>query len=142
MSLGLAAHPWLIKPNREEAEEILGKRLRRRASLIKAMRMLTAQGSAIAILSLGSEGALMAAAGDSGVWWAQPPMVKTDSAVGAGDSLVGGFLVGWSRGKTLPEAFRLGVACGTATAMTPGTELCHRRDVQRLLPRVRLRRLV
>ena len=141
LRLGLAARPWLIKPNREEAEEILQQRLTRRLALIKAVRALTAYGPAVVILSLGPEGALMSAAGAEDVWWAHPPAIKTDSAVGAGDSLVGGFLVGWLRGQALPEAFRLGVACGTATAMTPGTELCHRADVQRLLPRVRLRRL-
>ncbi len=138
---GLTAHPWLIKPNREEAEEILRQRLTRRSALIRAVRQLTARGAAIAILSLGRDGALMAVAASQQVWWARPPAVKTDSAVGAGDSLVGGFLVGWRRGVSLPAAFQLGVACGTATAMTPGTELCHRADVRRLLSRVRLQRL-
>jgi 6-phosphofructokinase 2 len=76
-----------------------------------------------------------------GLWIATPPRVKTRSAVGAGDSLVAGMVTLSSRGKPLLEAFRWGVACGAATAMTGGTELCRRRDVERLVPQVRLRRL-
>ena len=78
----------------------------------------------------------------TGVWRATPPSVKVDSAVGAGDSLVGGFLIGWLATDSLTDAFRYGVASGAAAAMTPGTELCHREDVRRLLRRVRIRQMV
>ena len=77
-----------------------------------------------------------ASASPAGVWLARAPKVRVDSIVGAGDAFVGGFLCGWAAGRPLVEAFRLGIASGTATAMTPGTELCHRADVRRLLPRV------
>ena len=141
LRLGLAARPWLIKPNRREAEELLGRRLIRMQALMDAMTRLLRLGPALVLLSLGADGALLAAANPFRLWLARPPAVTTDSAVGAGDSLVGGFLVGGAGGRPLAEAFRLGVACGTATAMTPGTELCHRADVRRLVPRVALRRL-
>ncbi|PIQ83356.1 MAG: 1-phosphofructokinase [Candidatus Omnitrophica bacterium CG11_big_fil_rev_8_21_14_0_20_63_9] len=138
---GLLARPWLIKPNRAEAEELLGRRLPNRRSIIQGAQALLQRGPEVVILSIGAEGALLAAPAPIGIWVAKPPKIKTSSAVGAGDSLVGGFLHGWSRTGDLVEAFRLGVACGTATAMTPGTELCHRRDVVRVLPRVVARRL-
>ena len=77
----------------------------------------------------------------AGLWLAKPPAVTVKSAVGAGDSLVAGVVAAWSKGTSLAEAFRWGIACGAATAMTPGTELCHRRDVERLLPRVTVRRV-
>jgi len=120
---------------------VLGRRLVRREALVDAMARLLRLGPALVILSLGADGALLATAAPFGIWLARPPTVKADSAVGAGDSLVGGFLVGWASGRPLVEAFRLGVASGTAAAMTPGTELCHRADVRRLLPRVAVRRL-
>lgn len=138
---GLLARPWLIKPNRAEAEELLGRRLRDRRSVVQGAQELLQRGPQVVILSTGAEGALLAAPAPIGVWVAKPPKINASSAVGAGDSLVGGFLHGWSRTGDLMEAFRLGVACGTATAMTPGTELCHRRDVMRFLPRVTVRRL-
>jgi len=138
---GLAGRPWCIKPNRQEAEELLGRRLASTKRLIDAAQTLLGRGPSVVILSLGREGAVFAAADPRGVWMARPPIVKVASAVGAGDSLVGGFLVGWARGLTGLESFRLGVACGTASAMTPGTELCHRADVERLCPRVAIRRV-
>ena len=133
---GLAARPWLIKPNRQEAETLLGRRLSGRRACVTAALELVSHGPMLTILSLGRDGAVLASSVTREVWLAQPPAVKADSAVGAGDSLVGGFLYGWVKRLPLVEAFRLGVACGAAAAMTPGTELCHRADVRRLLPRV------
>lgn len=142
---GLAARPWAIKPNRQEAEELLGRRIRVLDDVERAATDLLARGPQVVILSLGAEGALMACTqrGDSrpALWLARTPAVATDSGVGAGDSLVAGFLTGWVRRRSLPEAFRLGAACGTAAVTTPGTELCHRADVRRLLPHVQLRRV-
>jgi 6-phosphofructokinase 2 len=83
----------------------------------------------------------MATASPAGLWRARPPRVTVASSVGAGDSLIGGFLWSWVRRPSLVEAFRWGVASGTATAMTPGTELCHRADVRRVFRRVEVRRL-
>jgi len=138
---GLRARPWLTKPNRQEAEELLGTTLPTAARVVQGARDLIRCGAQMAILSLGAEGAVLVQAGSAEAWWAVPPKVKVVSAVGAGDSLVAGFVVGWLRTHSLVEAFRLGVACGTATALTPGTELCHRKDVRRLVGRVRLRRV-
>ena len=64
--------------------------------------------------------------------------VEVDSAVGAGDSAVGGFVLAHSRGKDLADCVRLACAAGTATAQTPGTELCHRVDVEDILPKVQI----
>jgi 6-phosphofructokinase 2 len=138
---GLAGMPWLIKPNRDEAQELLQRRLTNNQQMIRAARELLQLGVALVVLSLGKKGALMASRLLPGVWWARPPVIKADSAVGAGDSLIGGFLVGWARRQPLLESFRLGVACGTATAMAPGTELCHRADVHRLLRRIAIKRI-
>ena len=138
---GLVARPWLIKPNRQEAEELLGRRLSNLRTMVRSALELLARGPSVVILSLGREGAVLASAAPREVWLARAPTVSVGSAVGAGDALVGGFLVGWVTRRPVLEAFRLGVACGTASAMTSGTQLCHRADVRRLLPRVVIRRL-
>ena len=138
---GLRARPWLVKPNRQEAEEALGRRIRSESSAAQAVRALLRLGPARVILSLGADGAVMGAADPPGLWVARPPAVRVVSGVGAGDSLVGGFLWSWMRRRSLIEALRWGIASGAATAMTPGTELCHRAEVRRLAPRVIIRRL-
>ncbi len=137
----LAAAPWLIKPNRQEAEELVGHALRRLADVAAAARALTRRGPRLVLISLGARGAVLAFHAHAAVLWAVPPAVPVDSAVGAGDSLVAGFVLGWLRSRSLREALRLGVACGAACAITPGTELCHRADVLRLKNRVTLRTL-
>jgi len=139
---GLRARPWLIKPNRQEAAECVGRALSSRRRVVQAVCELLRRGPELVVLSMGREGALLGSAQTGAVWSAVPPSVRVTSAVGAGDALVAGFVVGWLRTRSLVEALRLGVACGAATALTPGTELCHRRDVRRLLGRVRVTRLV
>ena len=136
---GLLARPWLIKPNRQEVEELLGRRLRGIAQVAQAAKHLVKRGPSVVIVSLGPEGAVLASQGQAQVLWAKPPRVPVDSPVGAGDSLIAGFVVGYQATRVLPEALRLGVACGAACALTPGTELCYRKDVRRLVDRVRLR---
>lgn len=138
---GLTAQPWLIKPNHPETEELLKKRIKNRKEMLKAIRQLLERGPQIVILSLGKEGALMASKLHAGVWFARAPKVRTDSPVGCGDSLVGGFLTAWTRNRNLVEAFRMGVASGSATALTAGTELCYKKDVFRLLKKVKIQRL-
>jgi len=136
---GLRARPWLIKPNRQEAEELLGYRLTSARMVQRAAQQLAETRADMVLVSLGREGAVLATA--DGVWRATAPAVRVDSPVGAGDSMIGGFVLSWARHRRLLEAFRLGVAAGSACAMTPGTELCHRADVVRLQSRVVIRRL-
>lgn len=138
---GIKAKPWLIKPNRQEAEELLGLSIGTLGQAADAAVLLLKRGLKTVILSMASRGAVLAADDPFQVWRALPPAVSVNSAVGAGDSLVAGFVFGYFRKQSLPEAFRLGIACGAATATAPGTELCHFRDVKRLLPRVAVKQI-
>ncbi|MBN2418200.1 MAG: 1-phosphofructokinase, partial [Deltaproteobacteria bacterium] len=88
------------------------------------------------LVSRGKLGLLFS--GDGQIIKAVAPPVDVESAVGAGDSTVAGFILAHSRGMTLPECVRLACASGTATAQTPGTELCHKEDVEKILPQVDL----
>lgn len=138
---GVSAKPWLIKPNRHEAEELAGRRLPALRDVVRAAHSFTRMGPELAVVSLGKEGSVLAARDQSQVWMARPPQVRVNSVVGAGDSFVAGFVMGWLRSRSLMEAMRWGSACGAATAIAPGTELGRWKDVQRLLRRVRITRL-
>jgi 6-phosphofructokinase 2 len=122
---------YLMKPNVEELCRMAGHSCDTRGEQIAAARGLVRDGRAeVVVVSIGAEGALLAT-GDR-VEHFPTPRVKVASAVGAGDSMVGAMVLALDRGMGLTDAVRYGVAAGAATLMTPGTELCHRDDVERL----------
>ena len=125
----------LIKPNLAELIELIGAPLDSEAERIAACRKLAANGRAQAVaLTLGEQGALLVTA--SQAWRARPMTIEVVSAVGAGDSFLGGMVSALAAGQPLEQAFRVGVAAGSAAVLTPGNELCREQDVTRLLPEV------
>ena len=139
LAAGLTARPQMVKGNRGELERLLGRRLDDEESTLRAGRELRAMGVRRAVVTRGREGAI--AVCDDGSWRSQAPRVRAVSAVGSGDAFLAGVVFTLSRGGTIEEALRLGVAAGTACVLTPGTELCHRREVDLLEPRVKVRRI-
>jgi 6-phosphofructokinase 2 len=127
----------MFKPNLVELSEFAGAALDSDAERIAACRTLIASGRAEAVaLTLGEQGALLVTARHA--WQAQPLAIDVVSAVGAGDSFVGGMVSALAAGKPIEEAFRVAVAAGSAAVMSPGTELCRAADVMRLLPDVQI----
>lgn len=135
---GLAAHPWLVKPNREELAALLERPLDDPEAAWQAVRELAAGGAAVVLLSAGPGPLLASWEGEE--WEALPPPVAPVNALGSGDALVAGVLAAVRRGLTPPEALRWGVACGAANAAVwdPGG-IC-RHEVERLAPGVIVRR--
>lgn len=131
---GIKAKPYLIKPNIREAEELLGTKLLTEESIAKAALNLVETGIEIAVISRGKDGII--AATKKSIFKAVPPTVKVVSAVGAGDCTIAGFALKLAYGESLIEACRLAVAMGAAAVLTPGTELCHKEDVEKLLPQI------
>jgi 6-phosphofructokinase 2 len=136
---GIKAKPNVIKPNVHEAEELLEIHLRSEAAIVKALKRLVDGGIEIAVISRGKQG-LIASNGDQ-VIKAIPPEVEVCSTVGAGDSTIAGLVLKLNEGVDLDEACRWATAAGTAATLTPGTELCRRGDVERLLPLVKIKKL-
>ncbi|MFP5213410.1 MAG: 1-phosphofructokinase [Acidobacteriota bacterium] len=132
----VAYSPDAIKPNRFELSRLVGKELENERDVALACDEVHRMGVRYVLVSMGKKGMILST-GDSKLK-AVAPAVKTDSAVGAGDSSVAGFILALSQGKDLSDCIRLACAAGTATAMTPGTELCHRKDVEELLDRVEI----
>jgi len=139
LQAGVEAVPYMIKPNVEEAERLLGRKLPDRPAVIQAAVDLAARGIAVVVISMGAEGAICAAEGK--VWRAVAPSVARRSTVGSGDSLVAGMALAFARGDSVVEGLRLGTAAGAATAMEPGTTLASPDDVRALLPKVQIEEL-
>ncbi|HEY5772608.1 MAG TPA: PfkB family carbohydrate kinase, partial [Chitinophagaceae bacterium] len=88
----------------------------------------------VLLVSLGEKGAMLFTKDKE--WKASSPKVKRKSTVGAGDSMVAGFVLSFSQGKNFEDALRYGVACGTAATMNSGTELCNKKDADALFQKI------
>jgi len=133
---GIKAKPYLIKPNVREAETLLGRELPTEEAIIEAALDLVETGIEVVVISRGEEGIIAATKGS--VFKAVPPPVKVRSAVGAGDCAVAGLALKLAYREPMIEACRLAVAMGAAAVLTRGTELCHKADVESLLPKVKV----
>lgn len=122
---------YLVKPSLGEFETLVGRELRdERVQEEEALALVKRGLIDILAVTLGHQGAVLATR--DGVRRLRPPNVVAKSAVGAGDSFVGGMTFALAEGRPVEDAFVLGLAAGTAAVLTPGTELCRREDVWRL----------
>ena len=133
----VAAQPFLLKPNRDEAEALFGRSVGDLDAAVTALRELAARGVAMPVLSLGAQGAL--GMDDSGVWHAAVELEQVRNTVGSGDCFLAGMAVAIRRREPLREALRLAVACGAANAMDVETGYVRPDQVEALLGRVRVR---
>jgi 1-phosphofructokinase len=136
LKLGLAAGPFLIKPNRAEVEDLLKRALGTRRELVEAARVLTSMGCEQILISLGAEGAVGVAGNDA--LFAHPPAVKVRSSVGAGDTMVAVMAYAAVMGLSFRQAFRMAVAASAATVAMEGTKVADLAAVQALIPQVNL----
>jgi 6-phosphofructokinase 2 len=131
---------FFAKPNRKEFRDMVGAQVDEPAALAAAARSFLERGRVeVLVVSMGADGALLTTR--EGQFRAVPPPVTTASSVGAGDSFVGGMTLGLARGLPPLEAFRWGIAAGTAALLSQGTDLCSRADTERLLKQVQPVRL-
>lgn len=127
---------YLIKPNVGELSKMVGVEELDDDAVAEAAQQLVKAGQAeIVVVSLGPQGACVVTA--DLVDYVPAPAVKRRSTVGAGDSMVAGLVHGLVTGLSVRETIRLGVACGSAATMNPGTELFRKTDVDRLYQRLR-----
>lgn len=126
---------YLIKPSRGELQKLVGRPLPAIQDIENAALSLVGSGKCVNVaVTLGHDGALLANAKGSFFLPAIP--VNASSAVGAGDSFVGGMVFALACGDSIENAFRLGLAAATATVLSPGTDLCEKADVERLLAQI------
>jgi 1-phosphofructokinase family hexose kinase len=113
------AYPRLcIKVNGDEIGPTLGLEVNDLVSAGRALDRLREGGSSASVITLGSDGAMLAT--KEGTWHAQGPRVDVTSTVGSGDAFLGGLLCALDAGQTWTEALRHAVAAGTANALSAG----------------------
>lgn len=113
----LPLRPFLIKPNNYELSEIFGTELKNREDVVPYAKKLKDMGARNVLVSLGGEGAvLVTEAGE--VYAGKAPEGVLVNSVGAGDSMVAGFIAGFLESQSLEKAFCMGVAAGSASAFS------------------------
>ncbi|MDD5987200.1 MAG: 1-phosphofructokinase [Eubacteriales bacterium] len=115
----LKYRPFLIKPNNDELAEMLHRPADTDEQIVEGARTLRAEGAQNVIVSRGAKGAVMVTEDDQ-VILQEPILGRTVNSVGAGDSMVAGFLAGYLRTSDYAYALKLGTAAGSATACSPG----------------------
>lgn len=113
----LKVRPYLIKPNLGELEEVTRIKVSNESSLKQSLDSLRVYGARNILVSLGSAGAVLSQE-DGQMFYVQAPCGHPRSTVGAGDSLVAGFLAGLTGGRSFFESLKMGVAAGSATAFS------------------------
>ena len=126
---------YLIKPNRSELAALAGRNNLQVVDIVQeARKIIKNKKCEIIVVSLNAAGAVLITK-DKNIK-ITPPKVEVKSTVGAGDSMVAGIVLALSRHYNIETAVEYGIACGTAATLHPGTELCHKEDVEMLLMQI------
>ena len=131
---GIKATPFLIKPNRLEAEEFYGRRINTIEDFTDAARYFLSDGIQMVALSLGVDGLFLST--KTNCVWVKPPRVNALNPVGPGDALLAGVIFGLVNQFTLRDIARWGVACGTMSVMKEGVNFGTLDEVMNFLSKI------
>ncbi|MGN0179187.1 MAG: 1-phosphofructokinase [Monoglobaceae bacterium] len=125
----LRYRPYVIKPNHHELGDIFGVSLSRREEAVSYAMRLRGMGAENVLVSMAGEGAVLAAS-DGEVYESAAPKGRLVNSVGAGDSMLAGFIAGTAAGLDMAHAFKLAVAAGSASAFSEN--LASRGDIEKI----------
>lgn len=133
LKAGIEGKPFLIKPNKDELEALLGYRVKTVEEIVEAGKKLKSMGARNILISLGGEGAVYI--GDES-YKITIPKVQIKNPVGSGDSSIAGFAYGLSSGLPLEEILKYSMACGISNAMKVETGYVDLEVVQELFSKI------
>ena len=136
---GMEAKPFLIKPNQEELEDIMGRKFNNLSEVVEASKELVNKGIENVMVTLGGDGAIFVT--KDKVYKGTFPKVEIKNTVGSGDSTIAGMAYGLSVDKSMDECFRLAVACGTTNAMVDSTGSIDEEILKDILPKIKIEEL-
>lgn len=122
--------PFFIKPNNHELGEIFNKELKSHDEIIECAKKLQEMGAENVLISMAGDGAILIGS-DGKVYKSEVPKGILKNSVGAGDSMVAGFITGYLKNNNLEEALKMGIATGSASAFSD--ELATEEEVKELL---------
>lgn len=129
--------PLVVKPNIHELEELFDVSLNTIDGIIQYGKKLIEEGSQYAIISMGGEGSILFTQKD--VYQGNVPKGTLKNSVGAGDSMIAGFVGTYQQTKDPVEAFKIGIACGSATAFEE--DLATKDQIDQLIPEIKVEKI-
>jgi tagatose 6-phosphate kinase len=136
---GIGAMPYIIKPNKKEAEELLGFALDNTDSLLKGISFLSSYCT-IACITLEDQGCVIGTASE--IYQLVPPAVKVINSVGSGDSFLAGLIYGFRQNLPLNETGIWAIAAGTANAMTEKAGFFRLEELHQIRAGIRVEKLL
>lgn len=130
----LKEHPLVVKPNHHELAELFNVKLDGLADIVKYGRKLLEMGAQHVLISMAGDGGLLVT--PDKVYFSPAPKGKVINSVGAGDSMIGGFVGTFAATSDPVESFRYGLACGSATAFSE--DLADRDKINEILPQIKI----
>jgi len=129
--------PLLVKPNAFELSQLFETPITTQDDTIHYGKKLLQAGAKHVIVSLGGDGALLLT--EDGIYKGTAPKGVLKNSVGAGDSMIAGFVSDYRKSQDAISAFKVGIACGSATAFS--SDLAKRNDILSLLPTIEVTRI-
>ena len=109
--------PFLIKPNNHELGEIFNREIKTDEEIVECAKKLQDMGAENVLISMAGDGAILVGS-DGNIYKSKVPKGKLINSVGAGDSMVAGFITGYLKNNNLEDALKMGVATGSASAIS------------------------
>ncbi len=131
LKAGILATPCLIKPNVTEVSQLTGREVVTLSDMETALTELHALGAGMVVISAGKQGALFSNGRDH--WFKRAPIIQERNPIGAGDAMVAGLVWRLSQADEPQNALAWAIACGTAAASLPGTDMPARSQVEEFL---------
>lgn len=140
LRLGVEGAPFLVKPNKEELEKLVGHSIVNEYEIFKSAKHLLDKGINIVVISLGSKGSVVFS--NDYAYRVKLPKVNAINPVGSGDSMVAGFAVALKRDYDFETMIRFASACGTANAMEAETGKVDIDNVRRLMKEIKIEEII
>lgn len=131
--------PWLIKPNKDEAEKYTGKSINSVNDAVDIAKEIHESGIENVMISLGGDGAVLVC--KDGAFYAKTPNINAISTIGAGDSTIAGFIYGSAKGYATADVLKRACAFGTAACMREGTLPPESKDVEEIVKQIEVIKL-
>lgn len=133
----LPSHPLVVKPNNHELADYYHTTFNSQADIIAAGQRMLAEGAQHVLISMAGDGGLLIT--KDAVYFSPAPKGHVINSVGAGDSMIGGFVGTFAKTHDAVESFRYGLACGSATAFSE--DIATRAKIDEILPLIHIEQL-